>query len=333
MPDLTTTYLGLELRNPLVASASPMSDTVDRARRLSEAGIGAIVMSSLFEEEITHECLELDHYLYSSAHTHAESATYFPDFEHYTVGPQAYLDHVKALKDAVPVPLIGSLNGVSTGGWVEYAHKIEEAGADALELNVYFLPADPDVTSAEIESGYVALAREVCEQVSIPVAVKLTPFFTSLPNLARRLTHAGVDGLVLFNRFYQPDFDLDSLSVTPRLELSTSRELRMPLQWIAMLYGQVRADLALTGGVHSATDALKAIMAGSSVAMLASELLARGAKRVTTILEDMTTWMEEREYDSVAQMRGSMSLRGLDDPGAFERASYMKELRSYRRLP
>jgi dihydroorotate dehydrogenase (fumarate) len=333
MPDLTSAYLGLSLRNPLVASASPLSDSVEGAKRLSDAGVGAIVMSSLFEEQITHESLELDHYLHATTHTQAESATYFPDFEEYAIGPRVYLDHVRRLKDAVPIPVIGSLNGVSTGGWVEYARNIEDAGADALELNLYFLPGDPNVTGAEIERGYLALVRDICAQVSIPVSVKLTPFFTSLPQKALRLTQVGASGLVLFNRFYQPDFDIDSLSVVPRLELSQSRELRLPLQWIAMLYGNVAADLALTGGAHTGEDALKAIMAGASVAMLASELLARGPERVTAILEEMVAWMDAHDYVSIDQMRGSMSLRGLADPAAFERANYVKVLRSYRRLP
>ena len=333
MPDLSSTYLGLPLRNPLVASASPLSESLERARRLEDAGIAAIVLSSLFEEQITHESLELDHYLHDGTHAHAESLTYFPDFERYGVGPHPYLDHLHRLKQTLEIPVIGSLNGVSTGGWIEYARKIEEAGADALELNVYYLPADPQMSGAEIESGYLALVRDVCAQVSVPVAVKLTPFFTALPNMAHRLTQAGARGLVLFNRFYQPDFDLEGLSVTPNLELSTSRDLRLPLQWIAMLYGRVHADLALTSGVHSAEDALKALMAGASVAMLASELLARGVERVAAILDDTVAWMEEHEYESVAQLRGSMSLRGLDDPAAFERANYMKVLRSFRQLP
>lgn len=333
MPDLSSTYLGLPLRCPLVASASPLSESLERARRLEDAGTAAIVLSSLFEEQITHESLELDHYLHHGTHAHAESLTYFPDFEHYGVGPHPYLDHLRQLKQALTIPVIGSLNGVSTGGWIEYARKIEEAGADALELNVYYLPADPGMRAEEIESGYLALVRDVCAQMSIPVAVKLTPFFTSLPNVAHRLIQAGASGLVLFNRFYQPDFDLESLSVTPHLELSTSRELRLPLQWIAMLYGRVQADLALTGGVHNGEDALKALMAGASVAMLASELLARGIERVAAIQDEITVWMEAHEYASVEQMRGSMSLRGLDDPAAFERASYMNVLRSFRRLP
>ncbi len=333
MPDLASTYLGLALRNPLVASASPLSESLERARRLEDAGIAAIVLSSLFEEQITHESLELDHYLHTGAHAHAESQTYFPDFEHYGVGPHPYLDHLHQLKQTLTIPVIGSLNGVSTGGWIEYARKIEETGADALELNVYYLPADAAMTAAEIESGYLALVRDVCAQVSIPVAVKLTPFFTSLPNMAHRLIQAGATGLVLFNRFYQPDFDLESLSVVPHLELSTSRELRLPLQWIAMLYGRVHADYALTGGVHHGEDAIKAVMAGASVAMLASTLLMHGIERARGILDEMTAWMEEHEYASVAEMRGSMSLRGLADPAAFERASYMQVLRSFRRLP
>ena len=333
MPDLTTTFMGLSLRSPLVASASPLSETVESARRLDDAGVGAIVVFSLFEEQITHESFELDHYLLSTAHTHAESMNYFPDFEQYATGPQRYLDHISRLRDAVAVPVIGSLNGVSTGGWVEYARKIEDAGADALELNLYFLPTDEEVSGAAMEGAYVTLVRDVCEQVSIPVTVKLTPFFSCLPHLARRLTQAGASGLTLFNRFYQPDFDLESLSVVPRLELSSSSELRLPLQWVAILYGKIHADFALTGGVHSAADALKAIMAGASVTMLASELLANGVGRVTELIEEISAWMEEHEYKSVEQMRGSMSLQGLADPGAFQRANYMKVLRSYRRLP
>jgi dihydroorotate dehydrogenase (fumarate) len=333
MPDLTSTYLGLPLRNPLVASASPLSESLDTARRLADAGIAAIVLSSLFEEQITHESLELDHYLHGGADTYAESLTYFPDFEYYGIGPHPYLDHLHQLKQALSIPVIGSLNGVSSGGWIEYASKIEEAGADALELNLYYLVADPDVDAAEIESGHITLVREICSRVSIPVAVKLTPFYTSLPNVAQRLVRAGAAGLVLFNRFYQPDFDLESLSVVPRLELSTSRELRLPLQWIAMLYGRVSADLALTSGVHTGEDALKALMAGSAAVMMASELLGRGTGRVAEILDEMSAWMDEHEYVSVAEMRGSMSLRGLDDPASFERANYMKVLRSFRQLP
>ncbi len=330
--DLSTSYLGLSLRNPLIASASPLSDSVEHVRRMEESGIAAVVMQSLFEEQITHESLELDHYLSNGFHVFAEAENYFPDFERLEVGPGPYLEHLHQLKEAVDIPVIGSLNGVTSGGWVEYAHKMEQAGADALELNIYYLPADPRKSGAELEAEYEALVRDVCEQVAIPVAVKLTPFFTSLPHVAERLVEAGAGGLVLFNRFYQPDLDIEALEVVPRLHLSTSRDLQLPLRWIGMLYGRLRADLALTGGVHTGNDMLKALMAGASVTMAASELLAHGIARAKGMLNEMVLWMEEHEYESVAQMQGSMSLRAMADPAAFERANYMKVLRSFRHL-
>jgi dihydroorotate dehydrogenase (fumarate) len=334
MLDLTTTYLGLALTSPIVASASPLSRRLDSARRLEAAGVGAIVTHSLFEEQITHQSLELDYYLDLGTHSHNESLTYFPDLDRYDVGPEAYLRHIESVKHAVGVPVIGSLNGFSKGGWVEYAHSIQEAGADALELNMYYVPANPEDTSAELERMYLELLAEVRGRVTIPLAVKLSPFFTSLPNMARRFTEAGADGLVLFNRFYQPDLDLELFDVTPTLDLSTSHELRLPLRWIALLYGRVKADLALTSGVHRAEDVIKAIMAGASVAMMASELLANGIERVRSILNDVGDWMEEYGFTSVAQMRGSMSQRGVAQPSAFERANYMKALNNYyRRVP
>jgi dihydroorotate dehydrogenase (fumarate) len=329
MPDLTTTYLGLRLKNPLVASASPLSKKLDRVRRLEDAGAAAVVMYSLFEEQITHESLELDHYLSLGTHSYAESISYFPDLDRYNVGPEPYLEHLRRVKEAVDIPVIGSLNGVSSGGWVDYARRIEEAGADALELNIYYLAADPALSGAELEASYVHLVRDVCAEVTVPVAVKLSPFFTALPHLARRLADAGASGLVLFNRFYQPDFDLERLEVVPNLALSTSRDLRLPLRWIAMLYGRVGADLALTSGVHTAEDVVKAMMAGANVAMLASALLSRGIGRLGEIRDELTAWLVEHEYDSVGQMRGSMSQRGVADPAAFERANYMKVLNSY----
>lgn len=328
MPDLTTSYLGLHLKNPLVASASPLSKKVETVRRLEDAGAAAVVMYSLFEEQITHESLELDHYLHLGTHSYAESMSYFPDMDAYNIGPGPYLEHLHRLKEAVCIPIIGSLNGVSTGGWVEYARRIEEAGADALELNIYYMPADPDLTNIELESTYVQLVRDVRAEVSIPIAVKLSPFFTALPHAARRFAEAGADGLVLFNRFYQPDFDLETLEVVPNLELSTSHELRLPLRWIALLYGRVDADFALTSGVHSATDAVKAVMAGASVAMMTSELIANGIGRMAEIRADFERWLEEHEYESIAQMKGSMSQRGVAEPAAFERANYMKALNS-----
>jgi len=291
-------------------------------------------MYSLFEEQISHESRELDHYLSRGAETYAEALSYFPDLERYNVGPEPYLEHLHRVKQVVEIPVIGSLNGVSSGGWIEYARKIEQAGADALELNIYYLPTDRDISSGELEENYLALVRAVRAQVRIPIALKLSPFFTSLPYMAARFVDAGVDGLVLFNRFYQPDFDLETLEVVPSLTLSDSHDLRLPLRWIAILYGRVAADLALTGGVHTARDVIKAMMAGANVAMLASELIANGIGRLTEILADLQAWMEEYAYESIEQMQGSMSQRAVAEPAAFERANYMRALNSFdNRLP
>ena len=328
-PDLTTTYLGLTLKNPLVASASPLSRNVDTARRLEDAGVAAIVTYSLFEEEITHESLELDYYLELGAHSYAESISYFPDLDAYSVGPEHYLEHLARLKAAVSIPVIGSLNGVSSGGWIEFAQRIEDAGADALELNIYYLPASPAITAGELETSYLNLVRDVRDEISIPIAVKLSPYFTALPNFARRLVESGADGLVFFNRFYQPDFDLDSFGVVPNLHLSTSHELRLRLRWIAMLYGRIPTDFALTGGVHTGQDIVKAMMAGATVAMTTSELLSHGATRAHGLLREFQDWMIEHEYESVSQLRGCMSQRAVAEPAAFERANYLKVLGSY----
>jgi dihydroorotate dehydrogenase (fumarate) len=331
MPDLTTTYLGLRLKNPLVASASPLSKKVELVRQLEAAGAAAVVLYSLFEEQITHESRALDHYLTHGAESYAEALSYFPDLDHYNLEPDTYLEHVQRVKRAVDIPVIGSLNGISPGGWVEYARKIEQAGADALELNIYYLPADVSLSSAELEEIYITLLHDIRRQVRIPIAVKLSPFFTALPYMARRLVQAGADGLVLFNRFYQPDFDLETLEVVPNLTLSSSHDLRLPLRWIAMLYGRIEADFALTSGVHTAEDVLKAMMAGANVAMLTSELLAHGIWRLQDILDDLRTWMDAHEYESIAQMRGSMSQRAVAEPAAFERANYMIALNSFDR--
>jgi dihydroorotate dehydrogenase (fumarate) len=329
MIDLTTTYLGMPLKNPIVASASPLSQKIETACQLEEAGVAAIVMYSLFEEQIIRESLKLHEDLERGAYSHPEALTYIPEIGQYSIGPEQYLSHLKKVKQAVTVPVIGSLNGVSTGGWVEYAQKIEQAGADALELNLYYLATDPDLSSAELEERYLALVRDVNARIRIPLAVKLSPFFTALPNFARRLAQCGAKGIVLFNRFYQPDFDLENLEVVPNLVLSSSQELRLPLRWIAILFGRVQADLALTSGVHSAEDALKAIMAGANVTMLASALLQKGPGRAGEILAEMQAWMEAHEYISVAQMKGSMSQMAVADPASFERANYMKVLSSY----
>ncbi|HVB60036.1 MAG TPA: dihydroorotate dehydrogenase-like protein [Ktedonobacteraceae bacterium] len=329
MIDLTTTYLGLHLKNPLVASASPLSKKVDTVRSLEDAGAAAVVLYSLFEEQITHDSHELDHYLERGTHAYAEAIDYFPDLDHYNIGPEPYLEHLQRVKEAVSIPVIGSLNGISPGGWVQYARFIEQAGADALELNIYYLPTDPDLSSVELEETYIDLVRAVRSNVKIPLAVKLSPFFTSLPNMARRFVAAGANGLVLFNRFYQPDFDLEALEVVPNLDLSTSRDLRLPLRWIALLYGRIQADFALTSGVHTAQDVLKAMMAGASVAMTTSALLQYGPELVTRILGNIEEWMVVHEYTSINMMKGSMSQQAVAEPAAFERANYMKALNSF----
>lgn len=329
MIDLGTTYLGLDLPSPLVVSASPISEQLDLIRRAEDDGAGAVVLPSLFEEQLLVDGHDLDHHLSRHAYSTPEALTYFPEPAAFALGPDAYLTHVQRAKAAVDVPVIASLNGVSAGGWVEYARAIEQAGADALELNVYFVPTDPLVPGAEVEAMYLDLVRDVRLHVGIPLAVKLPHFLSSIPNVAHQLDLAGADGLVLFNRFYQPDFDLDALEVVPNLTLSNPAELRLRLRWVAILYGHLDADLAVTGGVHAAADVLKAMMAGAAVAMMASALLRHGVEHLATVTRELRHWMEEREYASIRQMRGSMSQRHVAEPAAFERANYLKVLRSY----
>jgi dihydroorotate dehydrogenase (fumarate) len=329
MAELNTTYLGLNLKNPVVASASPLSKKLDSVKRMEDAGIAAVVMYSLFEEQIVHESLALNYFLDRGTESFAESLTYFPDLGHYNLGGEAYVELIQKIKASVNIPIIGSLNGITPGGWVEYAKKIEQAGADALELNMYAISTDPSQTSQDLEQVYVDLVSDVRKQIRIPLAVKLSPYFTSLPNLATRLVKAGATGLVLFNRFMQPDIDIETLEVNPLAHLSTADELRLSLRWIAILHGRVEADLALTGGAHSGEDVIKACMAGANCAMIASELIAKGHGRIPEILGEMNQWMEEFEYDSINQMRGSMSQKSVPDPAAFERANYMKALQSF----
>lgn len=333
MVDLTTTYLGLNLKNPLVASPSPLAEKIDNVRRMEDAGLSAVVMYSLFEEQIIHETLELDHYLSHGTHSFAEAQTYLPTTGNFSLTPDHYIEHLHAVKQAVKIPVIGSLNGVSSGGWIHYAKNMQEAGADALELNIYFLPNDVALVSDELENSYVELVRDVCNEVTIPVAVKLSPYFTALPNFARRTVESGARGLVLFNRFYQPDFDLQELAVVPNLQLSVSNELRLPLRWIAMLYRKINADLALTTGIHTPEDAIKGLMAGANVVMTTSALLKRGIPYAGDLLQGIHNWLIEREYESIAQLRGSMSQQAVAEPGAFERANYMKVLNSFKTLP
>jgi dihydroorotate dehydrogenase (fumarate) len=331
--DLTTTYMGMTLKNPIVPSASPLSENLENIRRMEDAGAAAVVMYSLFEEQITLESQQLDHYLSYGVESFAEALSYFPDMETYKVGPDDYLNRVRRAKQAVDIPIIGSLNGVSTGGWIEYARQIEEAGADGLELNVYYIPTDLGMTSTEVEQLYLDILRDVKKTISIPVAMKLSPYFSATANMARRLAEAGADALVLFNRFYQPDFDLENLEVVPRVVLSNAHELLLPMRWVAILYGRVPVDLAITSGVHTLEEVLKGVMAGAKVTMMASELLQNGIQRISQILEGMVQWMEEYEYESVTQMQGSMSQQNVAEEAAFERANYMKVLGSWRPEP
>ena len=329
MVDLSTTYLGLALKNPLVVSPSPLCEKIDNIRQMEDAGASAVVLPSLFEEQITLESHHLDRYLSHGTESFAESLTYFPDMIDYNLGPDGYLELIRRAKFVVDIPIIGSLNGVSTGGWITYAKKIQEAGADALELNTYYIPTDPELTGAQVEQMYLDLVRDVKASVRIPVAIKLSPNFSAIPNMARRLDQAGADALVMFNRFYQPDFDLENLEVVPSLILSGSYELLVRLTWVAIVYGHIRADLAITGGVHTALDVLKAMMVGAQVAMMTSALLKNGIGHLARVLADLLTWMEEHEYESIRQMQGSMSHRSVADPAAFERGNYMKVLSSY----
>lgn len=328
MVDLRTKYLGLQLRNPLVASASPLSKKVDTVRQLEDAGVSAVVMYSLFEEQIQNESRALDRYLTQGTESFPEALSYFPDLDNYNVGPQEYLNQIRLLKETVDIPIIGSLNGISEGGWIEYASMIQQAGADALELNIYYLPTDPDVTAQQLEQSYVDLVTKIKQYLRIPLAVKLSPYFTALPNFAKRLVDAGANGLVLFNRFYQPDLDIENLVVKPDLNFSNSSHLRLPLRWIAILYSRIQADLAITGGVHTATDMIKAAMAGANVSMSAAVLIEHGPQVAASMLQHFERWLNDHEYESVSQMIGSMSQKAVAQPAAFERANYMKILQS-----
>jgi dihydroorotate dehydrogenase (fumarate) len=328
--DLSTTYLGMKLKNPVIPSASPLSMDVGNIKRMEDAGAAAVVLESLFEEQIRHESQELDHYLSFGAESFAEAITYFPEASEYRIGPEEYLEHIRMTKEAVDLPVIASLNGVTVGGWIEYSRKMEQAGADALELNVYYIPTNPKLSGVEVENRYLDILKAVKQAVNIPIAMKLSPFFSSLAHFTRRLDEHGVDGLVLFNRFYQPDIDLDELEVVPNVILSTPQAMRLPLRWIAILYGKIKADLAATSGIHTADDVIKMLMAGANATMMASALFRNGIKHIATVVGGVKRWMEEHEYDSVALMQGSMSQKNVADPSSFERANYQKALQSYR---
>ncbi len=329
MSDLTTRYLGLELRNPLVPSASPLSRDLDTAKRLEDCGAAALVMDSLFEEDILNDQQELHWRTEAGTQSFAESLSYFPEHESYAMAGEDYLERLVQLKKSLEIPVIASLNGATPGGWTRYAEMFQEAGADAIELNIYFLAANPEESAEAVEERYVEILRSVRQSVHIPVAVKLSPFFSSFGSMARRLEQAGADGLVLFNRFYQPDIDLEEMTLAPNVLLSTPQAMRLPLRWIAILRDQVRLSLAGTGGIHTGKDVIKMLLAGADVTMMASALLLHGPAHLRGVLSYLRTWMEEREYDSVVQLQGSMSFASVPNPGEFERANYMRALKSY----
>jgi dihydroorotate dehydrogenase (fumarate) len=329
MINLSTKYLGLKLKSPLVASSSPLCKDLASLRKLEDAGAGAVVLESLFEEQIMIESNDLDRNLWQSADVSAEAQGYYPDFDTYNLGPEKYLEHISEAKKALGIPVIASLNGVSKGGWIDYAKQMAQAGADALELNIYFVPTDITKSANDIENMYLDLVEAVTASVKIPVAVKIGPFFSSTGNMALKLEKAGADGLVMFNRFYQPDFDLEALEVVPQLVLSRSNELKLRLHWVAILFGKIKADMAITGGVHTVEDVLKSMAAGAKVAMLTSALLEQGIGYLKTLETGVREWLEEHEYNSIEQMQGSLSQKNVAHPAAFERANYVKVLNSY----
>ena len=330
--NLSTTYLGMKLKNPIVASASPLSRSMESMHRLEDAGASAIVMHSLFEEQITHEADELDHYKAYGTESYAEALSYFPEIGDYHFGPEEYLELVARAATSLEIPIIASLNGVTPGGWTNYAKKMVEAGASALELNVYYIPTDGTLSGVEVENRYADMVKEVRSKVKIPISIKLSPFFSSIPNIAQRLVREGADGLVLFNRFYQPDIDLEELKVKPDVELSDSYANRLPMRWIGILYGKLKASLAATSGIHTAEDVLKLTMAGADVTMMCSALLINGPAHIGEVLKDVERWMKEHEYESIEQMKGSLSYKSIAEPSAYERANYMKALNRYKLL-
>ncbi len=328
--NLSTTYLGLELKNPIVPSSSPLMSDVANIKRMEDAGAAAIVLHSLFEEQITNEALELHYHTTQGTESFAEAITYFPEPTEYRLGTDDYIEHIAKVKKTIEIPVIASLNGVSSGGWTKYARLMEEAGADALELNLYYVATDPMADGNFLEAAYLATLMDVRSQIKIPIAVKLSPFYTSLPNMAKKLVDAGANGLVLFNRFYQPDFDIEELKVKSNIILSQSSMIRLSLRWIAILHGRLsNVSMAATGGVHNGSDAIKLFMAGADVAYTCSALLKEGPGAVARILSEVSDWMTIHEYESVEQMKGSMSQKSVADPGAFERALYLKELQSF----
>ena len=328
--DLTTTYMGMKLKHPIIASSSPLSGNVASIKRLEDAGASAVVMFSLFEEQLKHDTAALEHLMTAGTESFAESLSYFPEIDDYTVGPDTYLEVLRKASEAVDIPIIGSLNGITNAGWIEYAQLMQQAGAKGIELNIYYIPADLTTTGREVEQRYVEIVAAVKAAVTVPVAVKLSPFFSAIGSMAKSLDDAGADALVLFNRFYQPDFDLDKLEVAPNLQLSTPDEIRLPLLWLAVLYGRLRASLGATRGVHTPIEVVKYVMAGADAVMTTSALLKNGVGYLSTLHDGLKAWMDVHGYESVTQMKGSMSQRNVADPTAFERANYIKTLESYK---
>lgn len=329
MSDLSTKYLGLNLKSPLLASASPLCESADNIRRLEDNGLAAVVLPSLFEEQLELESLSVDHDLARGSDSFPESANFLPDLHTYNLGPDGYLELIRQAKESVDIPVIASINGISDGGWLQYAKLMEEAGADAIELNIYSIATDPALSASEVEKRYIDLVKHLKRSIRIPLAVKLSPFFSAPANIGVRFDEAHADALVLFNRFYQPDFDIELLEVTPSLALSRPEELLLRLHWVAILYGHVKADLGITGGIHTSKDVIKSILAGAKVAFMTSALLRNGVQHAAYVLNELTRWLDEHEYSSVQQMCGSMSHGSVPDPTAFERNNYMKVLSSY----
>ncbi|MGK7918147.1 MAG: dihydroorotate dehydrogenase-like protein [Prochloraceae cyanobacterium] len=329
--DLSTTYMGLELRSPLVVgAAAPLSENIDNIKRMEDAGAAAVVLHSFFEEQLRIERLELDHYLAYGTESFAEALTYFPEPEIFHLGSEEYLNQIRKAKEMVDIPIVASLNGSTVGGWSDYAYQIEQAGADALELNIYYIPTALELSGAELEQAYLEILEAVKSQINIPVAMKLSPYFSNMANMAKKLTETGADGLVLFNRFYQPDIDLENLEVRSNVLLSTPQDMRLPLRWIAILYGRISSDMAATGGIHKATDVLKMLMAGASITQLVSVLLRHGIEQIRVIEQDTIEWLTTHEYESLKQLQGSMSQLNCPNKDAFERVQYMKALQTYK---
>ncbi len=330
MVDISTTYLGLKLRSPLVVgAAAPLTEEIENVKRLEDAGASAVVLHSLFEEQLLEERYALYHHLTHGTESYPEALSYFPDREVFHVGSEAYLDQIRYAKETVDIPIIASLNSSTIGSWGDYAQKIEQAGADAIELNIYYVPTDLTITGEQVEQNYLHIVRTVTNSVNLPVAVKLSPFFSNMANMAKHLSDVEASGLVLFNRFYQPDIDLVNLEADPNLLLSTSKEMRLPMRWIAILYGTIPVDLAATSGIHTAHDVIKMMMVGANVTMLVSVLIKHGIQQLQKIEQDLIEWLEVNEYESISQLQGSMSQMNCPDPGVFERVQYLKAVQTY----